>query len=167
MSLKRLLSDRQIWVGLALIFILSIVLGVASHPRLIKRFLAGEFRQAFILKEDFPQLAFISLSEAEEVWSGQKAVFVDSRSREEFNRGHIPGAISIPLEDLKNGQEDLLTRIFDSPEIVIYCEGGDCQASLNLARILDSRGFKKLKIFLGGWAEWMQSGLPVETNAEE
>ncbi|MDD8020723.1 MAG: rhodanese-like domain-containing protein [Acidobacteriota bacterium] len=167
MSLKKILSDRQTWAGLGLIVGLSIILGLASHPRLVKRFIAGEFKQTFILKENYPQLVFISLPEAEDAWSRRQAVFLDSRSREDFNRGHIPGAVSVPFEELKMGDEGLLALIPDSPEIVIYCEGGDCQASLSLARILDSRGFRNLRVFLGGWAEWTQSGLPVETNAAE
>lgn len=167
MGLKKILTDRQTWTGLVSIIGLSIILGLASHPGLIKRFLTGEFKQAFILKEDFPELVFISLPEAEEAWSRQEAVFIDSRSQELFDRGHIPGAISVPLEDLKTGREDLLALIPEVPGIVIYCEGGSCQDSTDLARILEWRGFKNLKVFLGGWAEWQQSGLPVETNVEE
>ncbi|HPB58574.1 MAG TPA: rhodanese-like domain-containing protein [Candidatus Saccharicenans sp.] len=167
MGLKKILADKETWVGLGLIFGISLVCGLVSHPGLIKRFLAGEFQHAFILKEDFPQVVFISLPEAEAAWAEQKAVFIDSRNLEEYQRGHIPGAISVPLEDLKSGREDLLLRIPDAPEIIIYCEGGDCQASLNLARWLESRGFKNLRIFSGGWAEWTQNGLPVETNVAE
>ena len=167
MGLKKILADRETWVGLGLIFGLSLVGGLVSHPGLVRRFLAGEFRQAFILKEDFPQVVFISLAEAESAWSERQAVFIDSRSLEEYHRGHIPGAISIPLEDVKSGGEDLLARIPEALEIIVYCEGGDCQASLNLARWLESRGFKNLRVFSGGWTEWTQAGLPVEADVAE
>ena len=167
MGLKKILADKQTWVGLGLIFGISLVCGLVSHPGLVKRFLAGEFRQAFILKEDFPQVIFITLPEAEVAWSERQAVFIDSRSLEAYHRGHIPGAISIPLEEVKSGREDLLASIPEAMEIIIYCEGGDCQASLNLARWLESRGFKNLRVFSGGWLEWTQAGLPVEANAAE
>ncbi|HEK85570.1 MAG: rhodanese-like domain-containing protein [Candidatus Saccharicenans sp.] len=159
---KKTIFNRRTWIEISIIICLSIFLGIVTNLGLIKRYLAGEFKSAFISQESFPGLVFISLPEAEELWSNRQAIFIDSRSASEYSRGHIPGAISIPLEEVQRGNEEIL-KILEPPEaLVIYCEAGDCQTSLNLAKILYQRGYKNLKIYSGGWAEWIASGNPVE-----
>jgi len=162
--IRKILFHRQTWKEIFIIVGLAVVFGLVSNSGLIKRFLAGEFREAFILPEEFPGLVFISLQEAEDLWFTQQALFVDSRSEEEYRQAHIPGAISIPLEQVKRGNENLLPKFPSDRLLVIYCEGGDCLTSLNLGRLLYQKGFKNIRIFSGGWNEWSVSGRPVEKN---
>lgn len=162
MNLKQILRDRETWKGILIILALSLAIGTASNLGLIKKFLRGEFRQAFIDREEYSGLVFITLPEVEELWHNQAAVIVDSRPASEFRRGHVPGAISVPLEEVKGGNYLLLERISPGRPLIIYCEGGDCLTSLNLARLLHGRGFGDLRVFSGGWAEWLAAGLPVE-----
>ena len=49
-----------------------------------------------------------------------------------------------------------------SQELVIYCAGGECKDSLELARKLRPLGFAGIKLFMGGWPEWEKAGYPVE-----
>lgn len=161
MSVRKIIYDRETWRGLFFIVSLSVVLGIVSNLGLIKRFLAGEFHQAFLLREDYPGLVFITLTEVEDLWHNRTAAIVDSRSASEFDSGHIPGAISVPLEEINRGNFGLLEKIPRDQPLVIYCEGGDCLSSLNLARLLHQRGFRDLRVFSGGWEEWTAAGLPV------
>lgn len=167
MNLKGILRDRETWLGIIIILSLSLVLGTVSNLGLIKRFLQGEFNQAFLSREEYPGLVFISLPEVEEIWHNQQANILDSRSISEFRQGHIPGAISVPLNEVKSGNYELLQAIPSGKPLVIYCEGGDCLTSLNLARLLHDRGFRDLRIFSGGWEEWTAAGLPVEKKEED
>ena len=74
---------------------------------------------------------------------GKEAVTVlDVRPVEEYNAGHIPGAISIPLKDLQ-------MRLLDLPrnqEIVAYCRGPYCVLSIQAVEILRSRGFQAVRL---------------------
>ncbi|MGQ9802021.1 MAG: rhodanese-like domain-containing protein [Candidatus Saccharicenans sp.] len=167
MSLKEILRDRETWQGIIIILCLSLVLGAVTNAGLIRRFLQGEFRQAFLSREEYPGLVFISLAEVEELWHNQQAVIVDSRTASEFRQGHIPGAISVPLEQVKGSNYGLLQTIPSGQPLIIYCEGGDCLTSLNLARLLHDRGFRDLRIFSGGWLEWTAAELPVEKTEED
>lgn len=162
MNLRKIVSDKETWTGILIIVGLSLILGLVSNLGLIKRFLGGEFQQAFISRDQFPGLAFITIAETEDLWASQGAVFVDSRPQDEFNRGHIPGAISVPLEEVKRNNREILSRIPEGKLLVVYCEGGDCLTSLNLAKILYQQGFREIRIFSGGWEEWLSSGLPME-----
>jgi len=49
--------------------------------------------------------------------------------------------------------------------IIIYCGGGTCELSMNLAFALVDAGKKKVLVFMGGWPEWQASGFPVATGA--
>jgi rhodanese-related sulfurtransferase len=94
-------------------------------------------------------------------------LFIDSRSRDEFSAGHIPGALPVPLEELQRsgmteaGPGPSLPLAFPGAQtLVVYCEGGDCRTSLALARIIHDRGYADIRVFSGGWLEWSAAGLP-------
>jgi rhodanese-related sulfurtransferase len=46
--------------------------------------------------------------------------------------------------------------------LVVYCEGGDCQTSVSLAKLIHQRGFTDIRILFGGWEEWSAAGLPEQ-----
>lgn len=145
---------------------LSTILGATVNMSLVRRFLSGEFRQGFVDREKYPGVRYISLSEAEDLFAGGEAAvaFVDSRAREEYAAGHIPGALSLPLEEYAGGlaADDLAIPL--AKTIVVYCEGGDCATSTAMAKLISVRGFVDVRIFSGGFEEWHAAGLPVEKS---
>lgn len=157
-----------------LIIIVSVGLGVAVNFSLLRRFLGGEFRQSFIDEREYVGIRFITLAEAEDLFArkmqaGEKIAFLDSRSREDFAAGHIPEARSVPAAELKGkddrasgGELDEALSFLEDHILVVYCEGGDCQTSVTLARLIHDRGFADIRILSGGWEEWAAAGLPVE-----
>ena len=46
--------------------------------------------------------------------------------------------------------------------LLVYCEGGECQSSQGLAKLLAGAGFTDIRILAGGWEDWTRAGLPVE-----
>jgi rhodanese-related sulfurtransferase len=158
MRLKRLAA------GGAAIVSLSLILGVAVHFPLVRRYLAGEFRTSFVDSRQYAGVVFIARAEVEDLYAQGKAVFVDSRRPDEFAAGHIPGARSIPLGASDKGLADLAALFPPDQCLVVYCEGGDCETSSALARLIHDRGFRDVRIFAGGWTEWAAAGLPAETS---
>ena len=88
-------------------------------------------------------------------------VLLDLRPREEYEAGHIPGAVSIPLEDLE-GQLALLPS---EAEIVAYCRGPYCVLVPRGLALLRRHGFHARRLE-DGFPEWRLAGLPVATGAE-
>ncbi len=82
---------------------------------------------------------------------------VDVRPPEEFRAGHLPGAISIPLEQL----ESRLDQLDPSQEIVAYCRGPHCILAFEAVARLRSKGLRARRL-QDGFPEWKQAGLPVE-----
>ena len=103
---------------------------------------------------------------AEEVWSlfqSGSALFVDSRHDFDFKAGHIKGAINVPLKDFDIAASPLRDVAKDRL-LVIYCDGADCNSSIELAVRLGKAGFKNTRILFGGWREWVEAKHPTEQS---
>ena len=116
-----------------------------------------------LTKDVFNQPRLISLSQAYELYK-DKILFVDARDPEEYDDGHIAGAVNLPLFRL-NEFSDRIAAISKSQPLVTYCEGSDCDMSIRLGNELFSKGFRKVFVFFGGWEEWKQADYPVITSS--
>ena len=88
-----------------------------------------------------------------------EVIVVDVRPTEEYLAGHIPGAISIPLKELKR-------RLSDLPkgrQIVAYCRGPYCVLALKAVELLRKKGFQALRLE-DSVQDWRARGFPVETG---
>ncbi len=93
-----------------------------------------------------------------------KVTVIDARSRDAFEREHIPGAVHLSHREMSSKTTEILSR---KQLLVTYCDGIGCNAStkgaLNLARL----GFT-VKELLGGLDWWKRDGYPTEgTGAGE
>jgi rhodanese-related sulfurtransferase len=87
---------------------------------------------------------------------------LDVRPAEEYNAGHVPGAVSIPLQEL----EHRLRELPRDQEIVAYCRGPYCAYAPEAARMLRSRGFQARNLE-EGLPEWAAAGYTVESMNEQ
>jgi rhodanese-related sulfurtransferase len=83
---------------------------------------------------------------------------LDVRPAQEYAAGHLPGAVSIPVAELKRR----LSELPKNKEIVAYCRGSFCAFAPEAARYLDKKGFRT-RLLDGGLPDWEAAGLPVET----
>jgi len=89
--------------------------------------------------------------------SNADVVYLDVREPNEWNLGHLPGAVHIPRGTLEGRVEQVLPR---DREIVIYCAGGSRSALA--ADTLQQMGYDRVSSMSGGWREWVVSGGTVE-----
>jgi DNA-binding transcriptional ArsR family regulator len=89
-----------------------------------------------------------------------KVVVLDVRPRHEYAAGHIPGAVSVPLEDV----EARLVELPDDVEVVAYCRGAYCVLAYDAVRVLNRHGRPSRRL-AEGMLEWRLSGQPVATGA--
>ncbi|HSO28982.1 MAG TPA: metalloregulator ArsR/SmtB family transcription factor [Candidatus Sulfomarinibacteraceae bacterium] len=94
----------------------------------------------------------------ERVRSGD-AVVVDLRPSEEYEAGHIAGAISIPLAELEAQLAGLPTGV----EIVAYCRGPYCALAPQGVSLLRRAG-RRARRLEDGFPEWRLAGLPIATG---
>jgi rhodanese-related sulfurtransferase len=100
---------------------------------------------------------------AKQVFDAGEALFVDVRSRDMFAAGHIPGAVSLPLDDVDSALEDFATKLSAEQPIVTYCSGRLCQDSHTMAQLLMERGFENVVVYIDGFPGWIENGYPVAT----
>jgi rhodanese-related sulfurtransferase len=150
--------------GVVTIVGLSVILGGAVHFSLVRRYMNGEFRTNFVDTRKYAGIVFITLAQAQDLLSQGKAVFIDSRTAAEYAAGHVLGARSVPLESSARGLTELEALYPPDQTLVVYCQGGDCETSTALARLLHDKGFRDIRIFTGGFTEWSAAGLPTEAS---
>ncbi|MBM4161658.1 MAG: rhodanese-like domain-containing protein [Ignavibacteria bacterium] len=107
----------------------------------------------------------ISPDSAKMFFDSGNALFVDSRHAYDYSLGHIKGSINLPLAEYA-AKKDTLARVPKDKLIIIYCDGADCNSSIELAARLFMDGFVNVKIFFGGWGEWKAKSLPIEKSAK-
>ena len=119
----------------------------------------GDPKNAELLKQQqsIDEARRITREEALKLVKENKAVFIDVRSKESFDTGHIKGALSFP-----NSQ--IISRMRELPPgktLITYCacekEHTAAVAVVNLA----GRGHKNAAALIGGWYEWTALGLPT------
>jgi rhodanese-related sulfurtransferase/DNA-binding transcriptional ArsR family regulator len=86
-------------------------------------------------------------------------IVLDVRPGPEYRAGHIPGALSAPLDSLDAVAATLSKR----REIVAYCRGPYCVYADDAVRLLQERGLKARRLDVG-LPEWRRAGHPVETS---
>lgn len=86
-------------------------------------------------------------------------VLIDVRPAPEYRAGHLPGALSMPLPELRDRLQDLPA----GREIIAYCRGPYCFMSAEAVVELRSRGFHSVRL-RDGFPEWKAAGHPVEVG---
>ncbi len=108
--------------------------------------------------------AFLGPADTEEVdrdelWrraqSGE-VIVLDVRPQEEYVGGHIPGALSIPLDALA----ERLAELPEDTEVVAYCRGAYCVLSYDAVRLLNANG-RTARRLSDGMIEWRLADLPI------
>jgi ArsR family transcriptional regulator len=89
-----------------------------------------------------------------------RVTLLDVRPEDEFARGHLPGALNIPLAEL----ERRLRELPKGREVIAYCRGPYCVLSFEAVAALRVRGYRVRRLE-DGYPEWKAAGLPVESVA--
>jgi len=85
---------------------------------------------------------------------------LDVRPAPEFAAGHIPGAVSIPVDELPERLAELPADV----EVVAYCRGAYCVFAHDAVRLLTARGRRAVRL-AEGMLEWRLAGEPIATDA--
>ena len=101
----------------------------------------------------------VSRRELEARLNAGDIVVLDVRPAVEYEAGHIPGARSVPVGELRR-----LRSLAKDTEIVAYCRGPYCVYADEAVRQLRRRGFTAKRLE-DGYPEWKRAGLPIAVGA--
>ncbi len=106
----------------------------------------------------------ISTQQAKELFDAG-TTFIDARLAREYVVEHIRFALHLDSNELGSPQSaTVLARLTPTQKLVIYCGGGDCHASHNLAIFLQQAGYTDLHIFKDGFPAWKSAGYEIATG---
>lgn len=107
---------------------------------------------------------YITLEQAKALYDAHQVLFIDTRPKEKFEESHIPSALHLSTEEFGQPQESEVLKFLSASEpYILYCDGGDCDASENVATRLQS-AFPNYHILKDGFPAWQAAGYDVESG---
>lgn len=98
---------------------------------------------------------FINYNQLRKYLNDPSFLIIDARNDIDYNNGHIDKAINIDAYMMDQTEYfKMITMLPRDKILIIYCSGGNCDASEKLARDILSFGFKNVLVYYGGWEEW-------------
>lgn len=107
-----------------------------------------------------PKIRFISKEGLLEMMENkERFTLVEVLAKEDYEKGHLPSAISIPVNELTTLSPKLLPD--KNGRVVVYCSSFICTASTGAARRLQELGYADVLDYKGGKEDWSAAGLPL------
>ena len=108
-------------------------------------------------------ISVIELLSAKQLYDEKTAIFLDARTAQEYEIGHISGAISVPDREFLMGEIDPGKILPNKDAVLItYCDGGECELALDVANGLSDRGYNNVFVLVEGYPGWEAAGYPVD-----
>jgi rhodanese-related sulfurtransferase len=104
----------------------------------------------------------ISLVEAKDLFFKQAAIMMDARPNDDYKKGHIRSARSLPWVEVDQRFMEVTKDISVDTPIITYCDGETCELSHHLANFLLDMGFTNVRILVNGWTKWQNADLPID-----
>ena len=108
------------------------------------------------VKSNLETIPTLSSQQGEKLLSNHNYIFIDVRTQQEHDTGHIPNSTHIPVESLESRIDEI--QKFKEKRIIVYCRSGN--RSLKGTKILNKYGFEAVNLS-GGMLQWKG---PVDNN---
>lgn len=96
--------------------------------------------------------------------TGPEPTLIDVRTPAEFEAGHIPGAVNVPLNELRGSLDRLCQVLDDHHDVVLVCRSG--QRAGQAQQALQAAGLPRASVLTGGLADWEATGGPVNRGRQ-
>lgn len=105
------------------------------------------------------QLEPVTADRLAELLKDDLVTVIDVRTEADYARGHIPGAISVPIKEAA----EHLDKLGGHDMIVAYCQGPYCVSSPKAVRLMAQAGHQA-RILSGGWTAWARAGYARQSD---
>ena len=107
---------------------------------------------------------YVPLDRVKQLWQDGTALFLDAREPADYAAGHIGNALSLPAQSFAQHFGEIAPLLTAQSELILYCDGQDCELSHRLRESLGQLGYTNTHLFFNGWTVWHEAGLPVSTG---
>jgi len=157
---------KQFFLEIAIILVMSLTIGLVYnqfHDPSLPIFKAlpqdqeeGELKDFSGLYNEIDAETINGMMEAD------MAILVDARTLENYKKGHLPKAISLPISDFEQTYPQVSHLLNNEKAIIVYCIGIHCIDSTLLAKKLYQKGHQDIFIYKGGIEDWESLNYPLE-----
>jgi rhodanese-related sulfurtransferase len=105
------------------------------------------------------ELEPVTIEELRRMMRAGDVTVIDVRPADEFSAAHIPGALSIPVHELKRRMREIPKK----REVVAYCRGRYCVYSVEAVEILRKHGYRARRVE-EGLPDWRSAGMPIDST---
>jgi rhodanese-related sulfurtransferase len=92
----------------------------------------------------------------------EPCVILEVLPEEEYRRGHLPGALSVPLDRVADLVPTLVTD--RDMEVIVYSAHSECNDGKRAARELEALGYTNVRSYDAGKRDWVDHGMPLENE---
>ncbi len=136
---NKILKNFSAYLNLTLAMALAVTLTACQEP---------------VAQNQTPE---ISVEEVAKIYAANELKILDVRSLDEYNEGHVPNSVLVPLPDLVSGA----AVPYDKNEtIYVICRSGN--RSMKAVNYLRANGYQNAYSIAGGFMHWSASGHPSE-----
>ncbi|MGZ4419427.1 MAG: molybdopterin-synthase adenylyltransferase MoeB [Gaiellaceae bacterium] len=114
-----------------------------------------------LLQQTRSEISEIDATHARERIESGEPVVLDVREQDEWDEGHIPGAVHVPRGHLESRIERLAPDA--ARPVVVYCSQGN--RSVFAAKTLEELGYEDVVSLAGGFTDWKRNGFPLQLQA--
>ena len=111
-----------------------------------------------LLRQVKGEIDEVDAPHARELIDSDSPAVVDVRERDEWDEGHLPGAIHVPRGHLESRIEQAVPD--RSKPVLLYCAAGNRSAFA--AQTLKELGYEQVSSLAGGYTDWKRNGYPTE-----
>jgi len=142
---------RRILILLAVSLTLGVVANLAS-PRRIPW--AQDWSNYVQQAASGTGMKVVDLETTRSIAASGSHILLDARPLRDYDRGHIPGALPVPFQEVETAFAQVQMLLSPAQPILVYCSGEECDESLLLGKFLIEQGFTNIVLFAGGYGEW-------------
>jgi len=119
---------------------------------------------ALMAKKEKSEFTIVTLEQVKRLLSEHRALFIDARGADEYEKGHIKGALNIPYLEVDKHFEEIVNIPRDTL-VVVYCHNPDCSVGRDLVSFMKQLEFRNLLVYDNGWDEWEKTGMPIKKSS--
>ncbi len=156
---------RSVWVGIPALLGGAAILAVAWHFLSDDGYGRNKVAVRTVIQQHMPSfLPKLDIPDMEKALHDKNVVIVDARYPRDYQSGHLPGAINVPVFTTQAERRRILGNVSRDARVIVYCQSDSCQFDEALGSSLVAEGIENVALFPGGWAKW-ETQRPSEPEA--
>lgn len=157
---------RSVGVGVPALLVGAAILALAWHFLSDDGYGRNKVAVRTVIQQHMPSfLPKLEIPEMEKALHDKNVVIVDARYPRDYQSGHLPGAINVPVFTTQAERRRILGAVSRDARVIVYCQSDSCQFDEALGSSLVAEGIQNVALFPGGWAKW-EKERPAETEVE-